>query len=497
MAEALTVHLPGEGRTIHPHQGEILLQALAREGLLVPSPCGGAGTCGRCRVLLDGSEVLACQTRPDRDCTVELTVREREFAVLTDYPSLSLPVGAEAGWAIAADLGTTTVAVQLIDLKAGSVAATTSFLNPQRVFGADVVTRISRSEEGALPALRDSVRQFLLAAIRSLLASAALDFTHLTRMTVAGNTTMLYLLLGLPCGSLGRAPFSPAYAWKKGYSWGEVFGDLATGCEVTLLPWVSAYVGGDVTAGLLHCRAAHPEHRRFMLIDLGTNGELALWDDGRLLCTSTAAGPVFEGGNILWGVGGIPGAIEEVSLGEGGFAVRTIGGAAPIGLCGSGVLDAAACLLGGGLADETGLLLREDHFENGVPLAQTEGGKAIIFTQKDLRELQLAKAAIRAGVEILLKEGGLAPTQLDAVYLSGGLGRRLRLESALAIGLLPAAFKDLALPCGNSALGGCALAAADPALLEEAARVAALGEEFSLASHRDFNELFLEYMSFE
>lgn len=490
------VQLAGTDRFIDANAGDNLLQVLRGAGERIAAPCGGRGTCGKCLVRIDGASVLACNTIVQSDMQVEILGSEDDFEVLESHAGgeRTAPAAARSGLRVAVDIGTTTVVAQLLD--GGEVRAVRSFLNGQRAYGADVITRIKYAGEGGLDTLSDAITSQLSAAVQELLAEARRGPDELEAVYIAGNTTMMYLLLRLRCASLGAYPFKPEFPLEPQYGYRRIFGDKDgfPACPVYLLPWVSAFVGGDITAGYLYCRKKAGE--RALLIDMGTNGEMLLWAGDRLWSCSTAAGPAFEGGGITHGVGSIRGAICKVDHLDGKFVAETIGGAPPLGICGSGVLDAGACLLQSGCIDENGLL-GDDYFDDGVVIAYDEQGNPISFTQKDVRELQLAKSAVRAGVEILLIEAGMTADDLDAVYLAGGFGQKLRLESAAAIGLLPRALADKAVACGNSSLGGCALACTQPALLDEARRIAAVTAEINLSAHPKFNDFFMDYMLFE
>jgi uncharacterized 2Fe-2S/4Fe-4S cluster protein (DUF4445 family) len=394
---------------------------------------------------------------------------------------------------VAIDIGTTTVVLQLIDADTGKVVGTRSFLNGQRPYGEDVVTRIQYSGEGGLETLNQAIRSGLKSALDALCADADIGIDRLEYICVAGNTTMIYLLLGYPCKSLGVYPFEPEFAVKEKYTFKEAFGRDDCKCDVYILPWASAYVGGDITAGYLACCTGPNETA--LLIDMGTNGEMLLWSGDKAWCCSTAAGPAFEGGGIEFGTGSVPGAISKVDLDDGKFIYETIGGASPVGICGSGVLDASACLLRGEFVDESGRM-EDPYFNSGVVLAKGANGQDILFTQKDIRELQLAKSAVRAGLEIMLTVSGLSISQLDAVYLAGGFGQKLRLESAVQVGLLPQDLSEKTKTSGNSSLGGCVKVSCDLNILKEAEALSKRAHEIQLNEHPDFQNLFMEHMMF-
>jgi uncharacterized 2Fe-2S/4Fe-4S cluster protein (DUF4445 family) len=321
-------------------------------------------------------------------------------------------------------------------------------MNPQRSFGADVISRIQAANEGKLEALRAAIAERLSGEIRSLLKARKVPAASLTDLVIAGNTTMIHLLLGLPCHNLGVAPFHIAHTLRALYPACALLGPDAPDCRVRIVPWLAAFIGGDIAAGLLHALGGPSE--RFLLMDLGTNGELALYDRGELTITATAAGPAFEG--------------------------------SASGRTASEVLDEAWALLKNEWMDETGRL--------------AEGAPGD-FTQKEIRELQLAKSAVRTGVDILLESADMPHEALDAIYLAGGIGQALKASSAIGLGLLPAALGEKISAAGNASLGGAARLLLCP---ERAADVEALGEkavEVHLNLHPGFNDLFAENMFFE
>ncbi|MDR1916097.1 MAG: ASKHA domain-containing protein [Synergistaceae bacterium] len=476
--------------------GANLLEVLRENNVSIAANCGGRGTCGKCVVHIDGEERLACQTEVTEGMQLKVSSGEESFVILEDYASgekLADSIDNYDNLCIGVDIGTTTVVLQLIDAKSGKIASTRSFLNAQRQYGEDVISRIQCANEGDLDALTDAIRSNLLAAIKSLCSDVGVEPTQLKYICIAGNTTMMFLLLHYECQSLGVFPFEPEFKHKDQYTFFETFGVDTCDCPVYLVPWVSAYVGGDITAGYLDCRGNGSETA--FLIDMGTNGEMMLWTKDKILCTSTAAGPAFEGGGITYGTGSIPGAISKIDYTGDSFTFETIAGEPPVGICGSGVLDASACLLRGEFVDETGRM-EDPYFDEGVVIAKKANGKPILFTQKDVRELQLAKSAIRAGVEILLSEAGLTISQLDAVYLAGGFGQKLRIESAVEVGLLPEEMAQKVRSIGNSSLGGAVRICRDLKMLEDAKELAEKAEEIQLSAHPDFQNFFMDYMAF-
>jgi len=436
-----------DGRVFQAEQSTNLLRFLRGQGFAISASCNGSGTCGKCAVELDGETQLACEVTLTRDCAVKLPVR-RQMQITDDY--LPAPERAEprAGFGLAIDLGTTTVAMELIDLSSGESVMKAGFENPQRAFGADVISRISASKEHANE-LQRLICEAISAQAEGLLQAVAVQADQVIGVVISGNTTMIYLLLGYDCACLGVHPFEPGTALQNPYAWGILFGG-AIACPVFVVPWVSAFVGGDIVSALLHApktSAFSPAFlSAFLLVDLGTNGEIALRHASGLLCTATAAGPAFEG-------------------------MKT-------NLYGSELLDLTAQMLREGTIDETGLLLEE----NG-PL-----------TQKDIREIQLAKSAVRTGIELLMKLAG--QPELDAVYLCGGFGKALNPQSAAEIGLLPEALRTKTIALGNASLGGAAQLLRAPGARQEIEKILA-AQTVNLAAQPEFNEYFMEYLGFE
>ena len=264
---------------------------------------------------------------------------------------------------------------------------------------------------------------------------------------------------------------------------------------VLLLPGISTYVGADITAGMLSLDFVKRDGIA-VLIDLGTNGEMAVGNREKILVTSTAAGPAFEGGNISCGVGSVAGAISDVTIDGTNVRYETIGGQPPVGICGTGAIAVTAELLRNEWIDETGLL-DEDYFDDGFLLAQDAQGEPIAFTQKDVREMQLANAAVRAGLETLLVRYGITYDEIDKVYLAGGFGYKMNLEKAVSIGLIPRELSDKVEAVGNSSLSG----ARDALLLKDATeqlnKLCQIAEEVNLSTDKKFNEFYMEYMMFE
>ena len=533
--------------TIRALKKEPLLKALREHDLFVPAVCGGRGTCGKCGVRFLKGEIppsaedrafyseealrdgyrLACRAYPERACTVILEEKETgDFFVLTDDSAGNKDTGKAAAQAavcaaiqaagkaegaiearddrpvytVAADIGTTTVAVRLLKMPEGIPVDVAAGINRQRAYGADVISRIEASNAGKAEELKKSIRVQLRDALLELMKDRE---GTVQRMMIGGNSTMIHLLMGYSCQGLGVYPFTPVNISTIHTTGEELFGSRLEQSwlremEITVCPGVSTFVGGDITAGM-YALDFDKQERPCVLIDLGTNGEMAVGCRDRILVTSTAAGPAFEGGNIVCGTGSIPGAICSVELRDGPASVQTIGGKPASGICGTGVIDTVYELKKTGIIDETGLM-EEPWFDEGFLLSEaalSDSGREIRFYQKDVRELQLAKSAVRAGLETLLSRYGTSYDEISHIYIAGGFGHQMDVAKAAAIGLLPEECLERILAVGNICLKGVEKALTDRKSLERMEHLAVTAEEVQLSNDRQFQEFYMEYMYFE
>lgn len=477
MSEHRTVFLYSNGKSIEftTKTGQTLLDALRTvDPRAIDAPCGGAGTCGKCRVRIvsgDAGEVeteerrlvgqaglaagvrLACHVRPKGNLSFEkaetagAAAIHEAFSMI--YGSID-PLLSEAGtYGVAVDIGTTTVAAYLVDFGTGEVLTAASCLNSQRAWGADVIARIDHAgkDPANLAYLAELARADLTGLAKRLLASVEASHDALREISVVGNTTMLHLFAGVDPSGIAVAPFTPVFTALQRRQASE-YGLPYPKAFVTLGPSVAGYVGADLVAGI---RAVGLEEREklSLILDLGTNGEMALGNKDGIVACATAAGPAFEGAAISCGTGGVAGAIDSLVWNEGRLEWTTIGGLPPIGVCGSGIIDAAACLVRGGIADDTGAFA-DPWSDEGYPLAGSKG-KAINFTQADMRQIQLAKAAVAAGIASMLDDRGAGLDEVESVFLAGGFGSYLRPASAAAIGLIPPELLPKVEAVGNAA----------------------------------------------
>lgn len=496
---------------------ESILEALMEAEPSYSAVCGGIGKCGKCRIKVQNGQLpvtafdsqcfdekelnegmrLACKAYPTESTQVKACFkRDEHFVIVSEHEQSQGHVGSKqnGSYGVAIDIGTTTIAIQLVDLNKTVVVNTYTAINHQRRYGVDVISRINASSNGKKEELQTCIQNDLKQGIKSVICETKVSPACVTEVVIAGNTTMTHLLMGYDCKGLGEYPFTPVNMQLIEDTYENVLKDNFIHSRIRILPGISAFVGGDVVSGL-YAEDIDRKEKYSLLIDLGTNGEMALGNQNKILVTSTAAGPAFEGGNIECGVGSIEGAIVGVEMKEGKAQVDTIGDKAPVGICGTGVIEAVAELCREKLLDETGCF-SEDYFETGYLLARTEDGADIFLTQQDIREIQLAKAALRAGMETLFLRYGIRKEEVAHVYLAGGFGFQLSCQKAIKIGMLPKEFEDRIKIIGNSSLSGAVKCLLN---LESWKRVVKIGQnsqEINLSTDKDFNRLYMEYMYF-
>ena len=498
----------GTQQTLHAAENEILLDVLRRNELSVSAPCGGNGTCGKCLVTIedtDGnrSQVLSCQFPVCDDLRVILE-EQSGGAICTDSVGHPLTISTgRSGYGAAVDLGTTTVALKLFDLSDGREVGSTGAWNRQAPYGADVITRAQYCMEhpDGLTRLSNLIRTQIRMLLEDACRITSIDICDVKEIYLAGNTIMEHLLFGLSPTSIAVSPFTPLSLFDEGRTL------ELDHIPVFPAPCVAGYVGGDITAGLLACGLANKPGRALFL-DIGTNGEMALRTPEGFLCCAVASGPAFEGAGISCGMTSTPGAISAVRWDGSAPALTVIGGGTPKGICGSGLLDLLAMLLELGIVDESGYLQPPDELdENFAPwLEEDEDGngifylthdRSISFTARDVRAIQLAKAAVAAGISVLLEASGLTLNDIDTLYLAGGFGSHLNPDSAVAIGMLPEALRNKIVPVGNAALTGASMALLDPANRTALLDIQRSCTYLELSGHAGFNRLFPEHMTFD
>ena len=492
----LTILTENQALTVSARPGETLGDVLHAHVPAFAMPCAGNHTCGKCRVRVDGpvspmTETerqllgedagegvrLACFCRAEGDVTVALP-GAGEAKILSWYHTPEIASDC-AGYGFAVDIGTTTVAMQLIHRPTGRVVAERLAENAQRGFGADVISRIEACRDAGLETLSLRIAEQLESMAAQCLAES--DVSEVEESVVTGNTTMLHIYEGLDPASLAVSPFA-----VQSY-FGCFSHRTLAGRPVYLPRCVGAYVGADITCALL--AAGHDSGTTQLLTDIGTNGEIALLQKGTLTCCSTAAGPAFEGAGLSRGMAAGDGAICAVTAEDGAVRYETVGGKDAVGVCGSGILDALAVMLETEAMDDTGFIEEEEEW--------AIGDSGVSVTQRDVRQIQLAKSAICAGILTLLEDQSLRADHIDRFIIAGGFGSSMDLDSAAAIGLFPAALRQKADFIGNGALGGAVMLLRSRALRESAAAMAAGATELSLSASPAFMDHYIDCMTFD
>ncbi len=483
-----------ENRIWEVATGETLHDALARLGVL-DAPCGGQGKCGKCKVLVNGEEKLACQTYVNQDVTVTLPAR----AEIQGQPATCK--------AAAFDIGTTTLVCYGMDER-GRVVSQSATRNPQVSFGADVISRIRAALSGHGEAMTQTVRR----SMSALLEAVCTDPQQIETVTVVGNPTMGQLFLGIPLDNLAKIPFAPVRTRVQRLP-GKAYLPICPRATLICLPDISGFVGAD-TLGCILAEKLYQRKELTLLVDIGTNGELVLGNCHGMTACATAAGPALEGANIRFGMRAQNGAIDRVWLENGKLRCHVIGGGEAEGICGSGLVDALAAIMDLGYVNQRGKILRKASPCTGGswrPAAQEAPpawgdfcaqqpeeniwiSDRVCLTQEDIRQLQLAKGAIRAGIQMLCAHRGVKLSDIQKVCLAGAFGSSLSPESACRIGLLPEEWLEKIQTVGNAAGAGAVLAA-DPGAQALAEEIAGNTEFLELASLPDFPRTFARAMA--
>ena len=489
-----TVTFPGYGKTVTAEPGETLLSAAARAGIALYSPCGGAGRCGRCKVIANGDEVLACRYRIGSDTSV--VIPQTEVTMLPVDPDMKYHSDGTNRYAAAFDIGTTTVAGFLMDGVSGSMIAAENRVNPQAAFGADLISRIQQSMHGRSVELRDCILSCMSEMIAAMAASCGISSADITSVAIAGNTAMLHLLRGKDPAPLTVPPYMPLSVSSEEFrnsGWLPV-SDAAT---VRILPCIAGFVGGD-TSGCMLSSGFGCSSEITLLIDIGTNGEMVLGNSDGFCACSTAAGPAFEGAGISCGMIASSGAISHVYSDSDGIRCEVIGGGEAKGICGSGLLDAVAVMLSRGMIDASGRMqpdgsrgwIRKDNSDAYVIRDD------VAITQNDIRQLQLAKGAIGAGIELLCRHLSVSVSDISRVLLAGAFGNYMDPSSACLIGLIPGELENRIVPIGNAAGKGAVMCSLDAESFRLCNSLAASSGFLELASLPEFQDVFVGHMSF-
>ncbi len=477
--------------------GETLLAALRREGYSIPAACAGRGRCGKCRVLVNGTARLSCKVIP-ADGDEVILPDSSGGRILTDtieIPPLKEEEFSE-GCAAAFDLGTTTIALRLYDLSSGAELSTLSEWNRQGSYGGDVISRMeyTLSSPEHLQELSKLIHNQCDFILQSALKKCNKTDADLLRTVISGNTIMQHIYAAYPLDTLATAPFTP-YSLFKDHQAEENL--------LYYMPCISGYVGGDITAGIFASGLPEKEGN-YLFLDIGTNGEMALGGKDGFLSCAVASGPAFEGAGISCGMAGINGAISHVRY-DHGFLYDVIGNGSPKGFCGSGLIDLVAELRRTGCIDSSGRLLPPEDIPESMKKyfeKDSDGNgifhfnKKISLTARDVRNMQLAKAAVAGGIKVLLSQRNLMVKELDGIYLAGGFGTYIDTKNAVKIGMLPDVSPEKFHVIGNASLAGASMLALHPQYRELILKIVDKIEYIELSGRNDFAEAFAEGMSF-
>lgn len=485
------------GKELEVNHNTPLRDIVAELGL--EFPCGGNGFCGNCKVRIMAGDIevseqharmlqkkglssqwrLACYSHVTEDVT--LYIDQCECIVQTDQTLF--PVQPEDGYGIAVDLGSTTIVTQLINLYNGHIVAVSTSLNPQSAYGADIISRISYalSSEEHLQQLCQLVRH----AIKKLILEMVGDhYYDIRKVVISGNSVMYSLFCALDVSTLAVYPFQSRQNDMQEFTPQDLDWPLPSGCHICFLPNIGHFVGSDILSGI-EAIQMHTKKKFQALIDLGTNGEIAIGNREKILCASTAAGPAFEGIHISQGMRASAGAIYQID--EHNNCPKIIGNGKAIGICGSGLVDAMYLFLKQRKIDTSGAITR------GVPFLAVAG--KIGITDKDIREFQLAKAAICTGIEILTKELNISIDDIEHLYIAGGLGNYLDIDKAIAIGLLEIKDKVKVIKVNNSALLGTRMFLFQNTI-HDRTTILNIAQHCSLESHVNFQDIYCEKLFF-
>jgi len=524
--EHFNVTFQPQGISISLHKGATLLEAAGKAGIILNTVCGGNGTCEKCAVIIlpEGKRVLACQYDIDSDINIKVPP-ESEF-----FEQNILSHGIEAGtrfepdiyknycniaaenniFGIAVDIGTTTVVAKLINMTDGSCLATKAALNPQSQFGDDVIARISyaRNEEN-LAELQSVIINRINELILALCQQASITAEQIYEMNIVGNTTMNHIFRKLPLTSLGQAPYH-AYCVDAADLKPEQLGlKINPAANVHTVENIAGFVGADTVAAAIAADIDSAE-KMTLLIDIGTNGEIVLGKANQLYAASCAAGPALEGARIYQGSSALEGAIQAVVINDDDIDIDVIGAVPARTICGSGLIDAVAVLLELGIIEKTGKFTDKTALPKSLPakikarLTQKfdqpafylDKDKKVMLTQKDIRETQLAKAAIRTGIKLLQKKTGIDDSQIEICLLAGAFGNYIKKQSALKTGLLPAIEPEKIHFIGNAAATGAVMTLLSSRARAQAGKSALKIKYIELAREKDFNSIFTDSLLF-
>lgn len=511
--------------------GANLHLAILDMGVYLDNPCNGKGTCGKCKIkllkgelnplskdeerLLKSTEIeegvrLACMCKIQGDLEIEVLRKEKKVEVLSSGFMPDFTMEKRSGYGIAMDIGTTTVVLEIVDLTSGQILSKASMVNAQKHYGLDVLTRITYEVEKGQEAI-DALQKAIVKSINSMIIEACdkagIKKEELVEIDIAANTTMGHMLHGIDARSLGKFPYKPEFTEAKLVKASSIGIEAGEDTMVYTLPHVSAFIGSDIVAGA-YVTEMEAFKGNVLFIDIGTNGEIVLAKEGRLLCCSCAAGPALEGMNISCGMRAEVGAVEDVKIRETGVELITIGNEAPIGLCGSGILAVIKELLKSGIVLDTGAFIKKEKLDPSdyrYDLIRLDGKKReflmnkdpeLIVTQSDVRQVQLAKGAILSGFIALLNRAGITMSDLSKVYVAGQFGAHLPAESLVGTGILPLEVEKKIDYVGNTSKTGAYMTLMSAKVKAEMEELAKEMEYVELAVTENYEMIFRESLNF-
>ena len=498
MSYKVKLYKQGEATEHIVEEGQNLLQLIQDNDVEISAPCGGQGTCGKCKVeVKNDGHVTSCLYEVHKDIDVILP-EELEMRILSSQYELTKTVWSNPGksadlaplpYGLAVDIGTTTMAFYIVNLLFGTVVDVKTAINPQSKFGADVISRISygAENENGVKNLQSVLINSINKTINEYCEESGIAFDDFVKVSIVGNTTMLHNFMGVDALPIAHAPFTPVFTEVKKMTAKEIGIKIHEDGEVVLSPSKSGYVGADIVAGMASLDTTKIG-KKYLFIDIGTNGEMALVTPDKILACATAAGPAFEGANISHGMAATIGAISKVS--KDGYEV--IGNVEPIGICGSGLIDIVANMIDKEVLGMEGNISEDFVITNPNTSEKTN----VLLTQQDVREVQLAKSAIASGINRMLSIGGVEVEDLDNIYLAGGFGNYINVESAVRIGLLPNVPLEKYVQIGNTAGTGAVLALKSEGFMKEQEELIKKMEYIELSTDDEFSMEFAMNMFF-
>lgn len=458
-----------KNRIIYAENGEKLSSVMMKNGLSAEHPCGGKGICKKCTVTVNGEKKLSCQYEIDSDITVVFADEDKFFSV----SGASETGKVTENLCLAFDIGTTTLALALVSLDKNKIIRVKDCVNPQRAFGADVMSRIDYCRKNGVKALHEAI----VSALNQMLSELLEEYgVSAEKLYVSGNTTMLHLFFGVDCSAMGISPYIPEFLESRKVKASEL--SVKNVDEIISLPNISAFVGADIVAGLNY--VGKPKCEKYnILVDLGTNAEVVLYSEDKLLCTAAAAGPCFEGANISCGMSATAGAIYAYSSGK----TETIRNAKAKGICATGLVDIIAELIRNETIDETGYMACE----------KFEVAENVFLSQEDVRQFQLAKSAVYSAIITLMNIQGVLFGDIENVYIAGGFSEKLNIFNAIETGLLPLELRSKYITLNNSSLLGTVKFACEQNNLSAYTNNA---EYIDLAANQVFSQKFIDNMMF-